>query len=135
VKLIIGGEYQGKLDYALRRFGYPPCGVHYCEYADARLRTDKPVIYKLERWVLEALHAGLDPSAEFRALLPELTDKIIICTDMTCGVVPSDPATRAWREASGRAAAAAAEAADEVVRLFCGIPSVLKFDVPRARAR
>jgi hypothetical protein len=125
VKLIVGGEYQGKLDYALGRFGLAPGDVWFCEYAGARLNTDKPVIYKLERWIFDALRAGLDPDAELEALRPGLRDKIIICTDVSCGVVPADPERRAWREAVGRACARLARGSDEVVRMFCGIPTIL----------
>jgi adenosyl cobinamide kinase/adenosyl cobinamide phosphate guanylyltransferase len=59
-------------------------------------------------------------------MLPGLSDKILVCTDISCGIVPADPTQRAWREAAGRIASALSAASDEVVRLFCGIPTVLK---------
>ena len=42
------------------------------------------------------------------------------------GVVPTDPAQRAAREASGRLTCLLAQKADTVIRVFCGIPTVLK---------
>jgi adenosyl cobinamide kinase/adenosyl cobinamide phosphate guanylyltransferase len=88
--------------------------------------TDKPVVYGIELWALAELEAGRDPAAELDGILPELRDKIVVCTDISCGIVPEDPAQRAWREAVGRIASAISAASDEVVRLFCGIPIILK---------
>ena len=46
------------------------------------------------------------------------------------GVVPMDPAERAGREAAGRLACLLAARADCVVQMFCGIPTVLKGELP-----
>ncbi|MDR1300033.1 MAG: bifunctional adenosylcobinamide kinase/adenosylcobinamide-phosphate guanylyltransferase [Oscillospiraceae bacterium] len=126
MKLIIGGKYQGKRDYVAGRFGYAEGDVCYCGRGGASPVTDKPVVYGIEMWALAELEAGRDPVAEFGAVLPELRDKIVVCTDMSCGIVPNDPMQRAWREAAGRMASAISSASDEVVRLFCGIPIILK---------
>ena len=53
-------------------------------------------------------------------------DSVVICEDIFCGVVPVDPEMRAWREATGRMMNELCRHADRVVRLFCGIPQVLK---------
>ena len=55
---------------------------------------------------------------------------IIISTEVGGGVVPVDPAERAAREAAGRLACLLAARADCVVQLFCGIPTVLKGELP-----
>ena len=69
-----------------------------------------------------------------RSLLPgcillaglALSGKILICEDISCGVVPMDAETREWREAVGRMNAALAAQADTVTRIFCGLPLELK---------
>ena len=69
------------------------------------------------------------PSAKYAAeeLQPFLDEQtILICDDISCGVVPMDKEVRAWREATGRAINALAAQADRVVRVFCGLPMVLK---------
>ena len=43
-----------------------------------------------------------------------------------CGVVPLDPAERAWREEVGRLCCALAQKAERVERIFCGLSMVLK---------
>ena len=56
---------------------------------------------------------------------------IVIATEVGGGVVPMDAAERAGREAAGRLACLLAARADCVVQMFCGIPTVLKGELPQ----
>ena len=47
------------------------------------------------------------------------------------GVVPIAPAARAAREAAGRLACLLAARADCVVQMFCGLPTILKGELPK----
>ena len=51
---------------------------------------------------------------------------VILCDEVGCGVVPVDPAERAWREETGRLCCELAQKADRVERIFCGLSMVLK---------
>ena len=68
--------------------------------------------------------------------LPALADRlaadyeILIATEVGGGVVPMDANERADREAAGRLACLLAARADCVVQMFCGIPTVLKGELP-----
>ena len=55
---------------------------------------------------------------------------IVIATEVGGGVVPMDAGERAAREAAGRLACLLAAKADCVVQMFCGIPTVLKGELP-----
>lgn len=55
---------------------------------------------------------------------------IVLATEVGGGVVPMDAGERAAREAAGRLACLLAERADCVVQMFCGIPIVLKGELP-----
>ena len=55
-----------------------------------------------------------------------LENKIIICTDISQGVVPRQKEQRDWREMTGRVMNYLAAEADEVIRIFCGLPHKLK---------
>ena len=57
-------------------------------------------------------------------------DDILIATEVGGGVVPMDANERADREAAGRLACLLAARADCVVQMFCGIPTVLKGELP-----
>lgn len=56
---------------------------------------------------------------------------IVIATEVGGGVVPMDAAERAAREAAGRLACLLAARAECVVQMFCGIPTVLKGELPK----
>lgn len=106
--LIIGGAYQGKAAYAGER--YP----------------GKPVLYNFHLKVLEKLEAGEEILPWVQAQLPLWRDSVIICDDISCGVVPMEPLNRKWREETGRALTLLSQTAGEVVRVFCGLGTKLK---------
>lgn len=60
-------------------------------------------------------------------LAEELAQKrMVLFTETGGGVVPMDPAKRRCRELAGRLGCLLAQRAETVVRLYCGIPLVLK---------
>ncbi|MCI8811060.1 MAG: cobinamide kinase [Oscillibacter sp.] len=69
--------------------------------------------------------------SDLEALADELSRReVVIATETGGGVVPADPAERAGREAAGRLSCLLAERAETVVRVFCGLPAVLKGSLP-----
>lgn len=70
-------------------------------------------------------------AADLAALADELAAcDVVTATEVGSGVVPIDPADRAAREAVGRLACLLAARADCVVQMFCGLPTVLKGELP-----
>jgi len=166
--LIFGGAYQGKLAYALERFGLADGDVYRCREDDATVPGNRKIIYELDKWILALVRADADavtdataadaadavtdtdsdtaadadadaatdtdsdteatadPAGAVRRFIGQNGDTVVICNDISCGVVPEDPVLRKWREAAGRAMAELAGASEEVVRLFCGIATTLK---------
>lgn len=124
--LIYGGAYQGKREYARARF--PSAWIYECAADDPSFpaASGAAVICGFEQWVRALVRAGRAVQPEVEAFLDAAGDCVILCTDISCGLVPADPELRAWREETGRAVAAAALRADEVIRIFCGIPTKLK---------
>ena len=79
--------------------------------------------------------------AEVQALAAEAEDleklaeelsayDIVMATEVGGGVVPMDAGERVAREAAGRLACLLAARAGCVVQMFCGIPTVLKGELP-----
>ena len=68
----------------------------------------------------------LEAADWLRAHEAQLVDKVIVCDDISQGLVPMDPVDRAWREMNGRALLYLAGIAESVERVFCGIPQRLK---------
>lgn len=126
--LIIGGAYQGKLDYAKEEYGLTDSDVFTCEEGSTAVGFDEKIVYHFERYVLALIKAGQVPE---RAVGMQLRanrykGRIIICDDISQGLVPMDATERAWREGVGRTMVKVAQQADKVIRVFCGIPVVLK---------
>jgi len=124
--LIFGGAFQGKLDYALERFNLTENDVYRCGEECTGAPGGKKIIYEIDKWILALVKAETETADAVKTFVANNKDAIVICNDVSCGVVPMDPALRNWRESVGRAAAALSNASDEVVRLFCGIPTRLK---------
>ena len=108
---VTGPLYAGKRDYVKRALGL----------------TDEELC---RRAVWDVQEQAAD-AADLDALADELAGReIVIATEVGGGVVPVDPAERAAREAAGKLACLLAARADVVVRVFCGLPQVLKGDAP-----
>lgn len=120
--LIIGGAYQGKTEYAKKTYSLQDADIFTCENMD--IDPNARVIRHLERFALACVRAGKEPAEVLNAI--DLSDKILICEDISCGVVPMDAVEREWREAVGRMNAMLAAKAERVTRLFCGLPLELK---------
>ena len=121
--LIIGGAHQGKTDYAVENLGVVREEISVCTLEETP-DLSASCITHLERHVLRCLRLGLDPLEELRPA--GLADKVLICEDISCGIVPIDPELRAWREATGRFLCALSREAGQVTRIFCGLPLALK---------
>ena len=115
--LIIGGAAQGKRRFAAQRYDR---GRGMTEKFEEAAHAD--VFAGLEQW----LRTAKAPLEQLDALLmcnPELT---VVCCEVGCGVVPMSAEEREWRELVGRVCCMLAERARRVVRVWCGIPVLLK---------
>lgn len=124
--LIYAGAYQGKLDFARKSFGIKEEDICYCNSNMESIDFGKKVIYGLEKFIYGYEKRGQSADEYIRAQLPLMNDKIIICEDISRGLVPMDKLERAWRETNGRVVNAVAAEADEVYTVFCGIESRIK---------
>jgi adenosyl cobinamide kinase/adenosyl cobinamide phosphate guanylyltransferase len=124
--LIFGGAYQGKLAYALERFNLAENDVYKCNTDDVNTPVNKKIIYETEKWILALVKNNLDVGKPVQQFINDNNDTIVICNDISCGVVPVDPVLRKWREVAGRFMSALSQKSDEVIRLFCGIATRVK---------
>ena len=96
--------------------------------AMALLGCDREALARRAVWDVQDLAAQ---GGDLEKLAAELAEKeVVIATEVGGGVVPVDPAERAAREAAGRLSCLLAQRAEAVVRVFCGIPTVLKGTLP-----
>ena len=124
--LIFGGAYQGKLAYALERFNTAESDVHTCSNDDAAMPANKKIIYGIDKWILALIKKDINVEEAIRQFIDDNRNTIVICNDISCGVVPIDPMLRKWREDVGRSLAKLSHASDEVIRMFFAIPTRIK---------
>ena len=108
---IIGGAADGQDSYA------------------AQYYPGAEIIGNYHMRVLEQIRAGLDPLSEAEKLVRSRTgarQTVIWSCELGCGLVPADREARAWRELSGRVNCCLADNAETVIRLVCGIGTVIK---------
>ena len=122
--LIIGGAYQGKLDFAKEAFGITDEDVFVCK--DSEIDFSKRCVYALEKFTLACVREGKDPASYLQEHREAWDDSIFICQDFFCGVVPMEAELRAWRQANGRLCRYLAGEADRVSRIFCVLEQRLK---------
>lgn len=98
------------------------------DYIRAALGLSPEEFARRAVWDVQALAAE---APDLNALAEALSaQEIVIATEVGGGLVPTDPAERAAREAAGRLSCLLAERADTVVRVCCGLPQVLKGQLP-----
>ncbi|QHI72761.1 histidine phosphatase family protein [Aminipila terrae] len=124
--LIFGGVYQGKLEYVKEHFNIKEEEIFYCHKDTIEIDFSKKVIYGFEQFTYACTKQEREAKDYLKKNLSKLKDKIIICTDISQGVVPMDKVVRGWREMNGRAMIYLSGEADYVTRVFCGIPQVVK---------
>ena len=118
--LIIGGAWQGKLDFAKDTFGITDTDVFTC--TDEEIDFSKRCICRVEEFVLH--HP--DPIGYFEAHRADWQDSILILQDIFCGVVPMGAENRTWRQRTGRLSQYLSREATQVSRIFCGLEQRLK---------
>ena len=118
--LIIGGAYQGKLDYAKSAFGLTDEDVFTC--VDGKIDFSRRCIDHIEEFV----YSNSDALEYFKSHREQWQDSILICQDIFCGVVPMGAENRAWRQTTGRLCQYLSGEAQQVSRFFCGLEQRLK---------
>ena len=119
--LIFGGAFQGKLTYAVQVLG-----VRDCRDCTSGLPASGRCLYHLEQFTRDCALRGVNSWDRLCREFPDWPGAILICRDIGSGIVPLGADNRLWREENGAFLRAAAAHADRVIRIFAGIPEVLK---------
>ena len=122
--LIIGGAYQGKLDYAKAAFSLAPEDIFAC--TGTEIDFSKSCVNALEEFCYACIQHNIDPIEYVKAHREDWQDSILICNDLSSGVVPMDPVQRQWRHTTGQLCQYLAGQARQVSRIFCGLEQRLK---------
>ena len=124
--LIIGGAFQGKLDYAREKYGYKEEDIYICREDTPEIDFLKPCIAYLEEFVLACVRAEVDPVQNLKDHWEDGRQSTFICMDISSGVVPLGKEMRLWRNENGKVSQYLSREASSVTRIFCGLEQKLK---------
>lgn len=113
--LIIGGYAAGKYSYVVNELGYDENLISHGKL------DDRPVLINLQNIIRD--EATVLDEKFFEKLCAK---EIITCTEVGSGVVPFEKNERDYREDVGRICIELAKRADRVIRIYCGIPTIIK---------
>ena len=122
--LYIGGQAQGVEDAVRKRFEKRTRVIW---NLDETLRNDLEEKLSEGHFTLSDVPAAAEEWAE-RLSADENKEELLVitCREVGCGVIPMEDAEMLWRELVGRVQVELAKRADEVIRVYCGIPQKIK---------
>lgn len=124
--LVIGGAYQGKLEYVRTTFAAGTGPVADGENCTQEEMRQASVVNHFHLLVKRMVEQGEDPHEMARRMVDDNPDLVVISNELGYGVVPVTPFDRAYREAAGRVCCELAARAKEVHRVVCGLGQVIK---------
>lgn len=132
MNLIIGGTCQGKTVYLTEQLGISKENVLDGEKIADRmnvLEDDTAAVNHLHLYIRKSLEKGLtqgEIQAEILSWLDRNPELILVSDEIGYGIVPMDAFEREYREVAGRICCVLAQKADTVIRVCCGIGTVIK---------
>ncbi|MBR0485080.1 MAG: bifunctional adenosylcobinamide kinase/adenosylcobinamide-phosphate guanylyltransferase [Oscillospiraceae bacterium] len=122
--LIIGGTCAGKTEFAKKYFQLSDAEI--LDASEIRNVQNAKCIRNYHLLIKKLCQEQLDPLAFTEQLMQENPYCIIIMNEVGGGIVPLEKSERLWREACGKTSCLLAEHAEKVIRIICGIPTVIK---------
>ena len=127
MRLIVGGCYQGKFEYAINTYGIDKENVYTAALPKKNeVHNTTIVINKLNEIVKMCLKQGDNPEEMIMEFVEKYPDSIIISDEIGNGIVPMDKFEREYRECTGRLLITLAKEAESVERVICGISQRIK---------
>lgn len=124
--LVIGGIFQGQLDFALNLTGMNKANVVDCETCALEALNDAKIILDYHKIIKRLLKNSQDVYEFTESLIRTNPNAVVLVDEVGCGVVPASPFDREYRESVGRVSCELAKASSKVYRVFCGIGTEIK---------
>ena len=125
MKLVIGGAFQGKYQYARKTFGIQEGWIDGDTCSWNEIFECRGILH-FHDYVQRRLRAGKSVDGLAEELLEKNPDICVVTNELGYGVVPADAFDRKYREATGRICEKLAAGSDEVHRVICRIGTVIK---------
>lgn len=126
MELIIGGAYNSKLNFVLKYYNLKQKDFQNGAECSLDEASDKKGIYNLHLLIKRFILSGIDDYNNIIEKILSSNIEIIICSEVGNGVVPVDKIDNKMREYVGRILSILSEKSVRVIRIYYGIPSVIK---------
>lgn len=129
MRLLIGGAYQGKRQYAADTYGISFTDMVNGAALDTGKIPHQKCIYNFQLFIRKQFQDGADflNIAEWTEQLWLANPNIIFIMDeVGSGIIPMEKGEREWRETVGRIGCLLAEHAESVERISCGCAVKIK---------
>ncbi len=126
MELIIGGAYNSKLNFVLKYYNLKQKDFQNGAECSLEEAFDKKGIYNLHLLIKRFILSGIDDYNNIIEKILSSNIEIIICSEVGNGVVPVDNIDNKMREYVGRILSILSEKSVRVIRIYYGIPSVIK---------
>lgn len=128
--MVTGGAFQGKRDCLKRLYGIPESEI--ISGADSRIEDvfTAAAIFDYQELVRRLIAENIDVSEFTERFCRENRNAAVIINEIGCGIIPLEKSERIYREEVGRAGCIIASHSETVIRVFCGIPEVIKGELP-----
>ena len=122
--LITGGASQGKLKFVTEHFR--PKEIINGADCDLFIPKNAECVINYHVLIKRLMHENADTTAFTKKICTENQNALIIMNEVGSGIIPMEKSEREWREKVGKCGCIIAERADTVIRMTCGIPTVIK---------
>ena len=122
--LVFGGAYNGKKDFIKEKFNINEEDIFYC--SDSKIDYSKKVISGFHKFTYSNVLNEINSLQYIKENMNLFQDKIIVCDEISSGIVPLKKEDRMWREETGRCLQYLSKESSCVYRVFCGISTIIK---------
>lgn len=126
MKMVVGGAYEGKTDYAKWKFNLTDSDIVDGFECSQRELMNSKCVKHAEELVRRSIKRGEDPMKLADSMIRYNPDMIVIANEVGCGIVPVNSGERAFREAAGQFCTKLASYSDEVYRVVYGTGMLIK---------
>ncbi len=126
MKLVIGGSWQGKTAYASERYH-----IREEEWIDGKTCEEAclfqgKAMRNFHEYIKNRIEEGKNVTCLAEKIIIENPQIVLVTDEVGYGIVPLEKKDREWREQCGRICTKLAQESEEVVRVCCGIGTLLK---------
>ncbi|MBX9137712.1 MULTISPECIES: bifunctional adenosylcobinamide kinase/adenosylcobinamide-phosphate guanylyltransferase [unclassified Clostridium] len=122
--LVFGGAYNGKSEFVKEKFNITEDDMFYCK--GDKIDFSKKVICGFHKFTYDNVLKNINSLDYIKDNINLFEDKIIICDEISSGIVPLKKEDRIWREETGKCLQYLSKKSSVIYRVFCGIPTIIK---------